>query len=189
MSQTAVYDACVLYPASLRSFLMWLGVHELVRPRWSEQILDECFDNLLENRPDLDSAALARTRTLMSEAIPDSLVTGFECRIDNLSLPDPDDVHVLAAAIEVDADRIVTFNLDDFPTDQLEPFGLEAVHPDDFVHPLIDTSPRRVLLCLRDEAAIRKNPDRSIHDVLDSLRDRGLRKSSDTMRELVEGTS
>lgn len=119
MSKTVIYDACVLYPASLRSFLMWLGVHELVRPRWTERILDECFDNLLENRSDLEPEHLERTRRLMCEAIPDCLVSGFESRIGVLSLPDPDDRHVLAAALEVDADFIATFNLRDFPDERL----------------------------------------------------------------------
>ena len=48
---TAVYDACVLYPAPLRDFLMWLGLSGRFRARWSAQIHDEWKRNLLINRP------------------------------------------------------------------------------------------------------------------------------------------
>ena len=50
---TAVYDACVLYPAPLRDFLMWLGLSGRFRARWSQAIHEEWKRNLLINRPDL----------------------------------------------------------------------------------------------------------------------------------------
>ena len=61
---TAVYDACVLYPAPLRDFLMWLGLSGRFRARWSRQIHDEWKRNLLINRPDLTSAQLDGTSDL-----------------------------------------------------------------------------------------------------------------------------
>jgi len=67
---TAVYDACVLYPASLRDFLMWLGLSGRFRARWSAQIHDEWKRNLLINRPDLSADQLDRTSDLMDRAIP-----------------------------------------------------------------------------------------------------------------------
>ena len=73
---TAVYDACVLYPAPLRDFLMWLGLSGRFRARWSPQIHDEWKRNPLINRPDLTSAQLDRTSGLMDLAIPDGLVIG-----------------------------------------------------------------------------------------------------------------
>lgn len=95
---TAVYDACVLYPAPLRDFLMWLGLSGRFRARWSAQIHDEWKRNLLLNRSDLTSAQLDRTSALMDLATPDGLVTDHEVLITGLTLPDPDDRHVLAAA-------------------------------------------------------------------------------------------
>jgi len=65
-----IYDACVLYPAPLRDLLMRLAVGGLVRARWTDQILDECFRSILDNRPDLNAAALDKTRELMNRAIP-----------------------------------------------------------------------------------------------------------------------
>jgi hypothetical protein len=94
---TAVYDACVLYPAPLRDFLMWLGLLGRFRARWSPQIHDEWKRNLLLNRPDLTRAQLDRTSGLMDLAIPDGLVIGHETLIAGLNLPDVDDRHVLTS--------------------------------------------------------------------------------------------
>jgi hypothetical protein len=66
----------------------------------------------------------------MDLAIPGALVSGHEALIDGLVLPDPDDRHVLAAAIRCHASVILTFNERDFPADVLGSFGLEAQHPD-----------------------------------------------------------
>ena len=94
-----VYDACVLYPSALRDLLLRVAAAGLVRARWSERILDEVFANLVAHRLDLDPARLLRTRALMCEAIPECLVSGYEPLVGDPDLPDPDDRHVLAAAI------------------------------------------------------------------------------------------
>jgi len=105
MAFVVLYDACVPYPAPLRDLFVRLANTGVVRARWSTAILDECFRHILVNRPDLKPEALQRTRDLMARAVPDCLVTGFEQLIDGLVLPDPDDRHVLAAAISVTAQR------------------------------------------------------------------------------------
>ena len=111
MAFVVVYDAAVLYPAPLRDLLLRVARTGLVRAHWTEQILDECFRNILANRPDLSVASLARTRELMNQAIPDVIVTGYQSLIDGLTLPDPDDRHVLAAAIRAEAQVIVTCHI------------------------------------------------------------------------------
>jgi hypothetical protein len=69
----------------------------------------------------------------MERAVPDGLVSGYETLIPALTLPDPDDRHVLAAAIRCGASAIVTFNEKDFPKDSLDEFGIHTRHPDDFI--------------------------------------------------------
>jgi predicted nucleic acid-binding protein len=137
MSVVALYDANVLYPSTLRDVLIRVGIAQLVRPRWSDQILDETFQNLQANRPDLHAEQLRRTRDLMNRALRDVLVTGHLDLIDTLDLPDRDDRHVLAAAIAGGAQVIVTKNLRDFPAWALAPHGLIAEHPDDFLVNLV----------------------------------------------------
>lgn len=119
MAFSVVYDACVLYPAPLRDFLIRTALTGVVQARWTEEILEECFRNILKNRPELSSARLERTRGLMRSVIPNSMVEGYEELIDGLTLPDPDDRHILAAAIHAGAQSIVTFNLRDFPEEVL----------------------------------------------------------------------
>lgn len=128
----ALLDANVLYPARPRDLLIRLAIAGLYQARWSERILDECFDNLIEDRPDLTYEQLARTRRLMTTALPDAIATGYEDRIEEYDLPDPDDRHVLAAAETASASLLVTHNLDDFPVEKI-PAGLRVVSPDAFV--------------------------------------------------------
>ncbi len=137
---TALLDACVLYPAPLRDLLIFLVVKDLFRARWSDTIHDEWIRSVLANRPDLKREQLQRTRNLMNTHARDSLVTGFESLIDSLALPDPDDRHVLAAAIHAGADVLVTFNLVDFPASTLANFGVQPIHPDAFLLRLIDAA-------------------------------------------------
>lgn len=130
---TAVLDACVLYPAPVRDILLSLAHQGLYHARWTATINDEWIRNLVQNRPDLNADQLRRTAERMAQAIPDSLIAGFGRFANTIELPDPDDRHVLAAALVGHADAIVTFNLKDFPATTLGPLGLEAQHPDDFV--------------------------------------------------------
>jgi predicted nucleic acid-binding protein len=184
MAFTVIYDACVLYPAPLRDLLIRLASKGLVRARWTDRILDESFRNILANRPDLVPGSLDRTRELMNRALRDVLVTGHEGLIEGLSLPDPDDRHVLAAAIRAGAQVIVTMNLDDFPESALAPFSVEALHPDDFVIHQIDLAPGLVCSVIAEQAAALKNPRRTVGEVLDSLRGCGLIRSVARLREL-----
>ena len=96
---STVFDACVLYPAPLRDFLLHLAEDELIDSYWSEEIREEWIRSLLRNRPDLKRENLERTCREMDFHFPDSLVQGYESIIPKFTLPDPDDRHVLAATI------------------------------------------------------------------------------------------
>ena len=108
---TAFLDASVLYPAAVRNILLEIATADLYFARWSNAVHDEWTNALLRDRPDLTAEQLQRTRTLMNRSVRDALVEGFEPLIEGLSLPDPNDRHVLAAAINGHADVIVTANL------------------------------------------------------------------------------
>jgi hypothetical protein len=171
---SAVFDACVLYPAPLRDFLMWLALSGSFRARWSPQIHDEWKRNLLANRTGLTQVQLDRTSALMDRAIPDALVTGHEALIEGLHLPDVDDRHVLAAAIRCGASVIVTFNERDFPVEALAPFGIEAQHPDVFVENLIDLDVAAVVGAAQRQRAKLRSPPMPVERFLEMLRRQGL---------------
>jgi hypothetical protein len=149
----------------------------IVRAKWTEQILDEVFRNIVADRTDLDVTRLGRTRELMNRAVRDVLVDGFQPLIDALTLPDADDRHVLAAAIRCGAQAIVTHNLRDFPANALKVYGLEAVHPDAFVLDLLDLSSGIVLRVLHDQAASLKSPPMTLDELLVVLERNGLVRS------------
>lgn len=182
MAFIVVYDACVLYPAPLRDLLIRLGTTGLFRARWTNQILDECFRNIIENRPDLDFDRLERTRELMNRSIRNVLVENYEELIDGLTLPDPDDRHVVAAAIRCDAQVIVTWNKKDFPSEALSPYNLEAQDPDEFVLNVLDLKPTAVSQAIQRQAASLKSPPRSPDEILDLLERRGLAQSVAMLR-------
>lgn len=86
-----------------------------------------------------------------------------------VGLPDPDDRHVVATALDAGASVIVTFNLRDFPAAVLEPLGVSAVHPDAFACELFRDHPDAVVDVIRAQAADLRNPPRTVRDVLDAL--------------------
>jgi predicted nucleic acid-binding protein len=174
MTFVAVYDASVLYPSTLRDLLLRIAQSGLVDAKWTEQILDEVFSALRRQRPDLDDAKLARTRALMGTAARDWRVSGHERLIDSLKLPDPDDRHVLAAAIRARAQIIVTSNLRHFPADELRSWDIEAMSPDEFVRDQISLDRSTVYAAVQQIANSWRNPPGSVEDVLDRLERSGL---------------
>lgn len=162
---SAILDACVLYPAHLRDLLLSMALTDLFRVRWTERIHDEWIRNLVAAGH--DAAKLARTRRLMNEAVPDCLIEGYESLIESLKLPDPDDRHVLAAAITGGVDVIVTANVKDFPEDVLEPHGIQAQHPDDFVMYQFDLNPGRYCPVIKAMRARLKNPPFTVDQFLE----------------------
>lgn len=183
---TAIYDACVFYPAPLRDLLMQLALTDLFRARWTDQIHDEWIRNVLKNRSDLNLEQLTRTKNLMNEHVRDCLVTSYEYLVPTLTLPDPDDRHVLAAAIVGGANVIVTFNRKDFPKATLAQHNIEACHPDDFISDLLDLSPSKVRLATELCQKRLKNPPKSIDQYLETLLKQGLSISVSVIRELYD---
>ena len=166
---TALLDANVLYPAGLRDLLLRLADRYLYTPLWSADIHAEWKRSLLADRPDIDAGVLDRTREVMDGHFPDAVVTGYEAIAAEFDMPDPDDRHVLAAAIHGGASVIVTRNLRDFPADRLAPQALAAQHPDAFVAGLFETDPDAVLAAVRDHRAALRHPPRSASDHLAAL--------------------
>jgi hypothetical protein len=166
---TAIFDACVLYPAPLRDLLMHLALMGLFQAKWTNAIHEEWIRNVLANRPDLRREQIERTRDLMNAHVAHCLVEGYESLVPGLTLPDPDDRHVCAAAISGGANIIVTYNLKDFPNAVLEPLGIEAQHPDDFITRLLDLAPAAVCTAVKRQREALRNPPKTVEELLETL--------------------
>lgn len=103
------------------------------RAKWTADIHEEWINALMRTTPDRDRIRLQRTRDLMNSHARDCLVTNYHHLIESLDLPDPDDRHVLAAAIVGRCDVIVTQNIKDFPLSTLSRHSIDVQHPDEFL--------------------------------------------------------
>ena len=183
---TAVLDACVLYPVSVADALMSFAVADLYAAKWTTQIEDEWIRNLESNRPEL-AGRLTRRRDLMRLAVPDWEIpqTAWRVLTPALRLPDPDDVHVLAAAIAGHADCIVTANLVDFPSSILEIHGVTAVHPDDFLMAQFDLDQVRATAVLRDMRSRSKRPPYEAEEFAQIFERNGLVGMAERLRKVA----
>lgn len=179
---TVLLDACVLYPAPLRDLLVQLSTTELFRAKWTAEIHEEWVKAVLHDRPDLHRDALERTGQLMNLAVTDALIEGYRHLVPALTLPDPDDRHVLAAAIHGKCDAIVTFNQKDFPASSLASLNIEAIHPDDFISYQFDLNDAAVITSAQACKRRLKNPLKSADEYLEILRSQSLTKTVAALR-------
>lgn len=110
----------------------------------------------------------------------------MEHPIISLALPDPDDRHVVAAAIRAGAEVIVTCNLKDFPVEALARFDIEAQHPDDFLAGLIDLAPGLVCSVVKLQREGLRNPPKTAEDLLATLESQGLTQTVGRLRQFVD---
>jgi len=181
-----VYDSCVLYPAPLRDLLMRLALTDLYRAKWTKDIHQEWIRGLLKNRPDLNEEQLQKIRKKMDLHVRDCLIEEYEDLIKSLNLPDPDDRHVLAAAIRANAQIIVTFNLSDFPAQFIDKYDIEAQHPDEFLRHLIDLAPARVIRTVQETRLSLKNPPKTSSEYLSILEQQSLPQTVAYLRDFEE---
>ncbi len=138
MAFSAIYDACVLYPFEIRDVLMTAALTRCFTLFWTEAILDECTRNLIA-----DGRATEENMKVMKDGMnkvypyANIPLADYESLIPVMT-NDSKDRHVLAAAVARKVDVIVTVNLKDFRTEALEPYGIEAQHPDVFVRHVLD---------------------------------------------------
>jgi len=179
----AVLDANVLFPAPIRDLLLNLACEGLYQPKWSDAIQEEWVRNLLVKRPDLLQSQLSKTVDAMNATFPDANIKGYEKFINGLKLPDPNDRHILAAALKSKSGVIVTFNVKDFPQDYLKNFEIEIQHPDIFVSNLINLDELRANLALTSQVKRLVNPPKTKQEVITTLEKCGLNRSAKLFRE------
>lgn len=181
---TVILDANVLYPNLLRDILLSLATTGLYHARWTARINEEWTRNLVNNKPDIASK-IGLLLEQVNQAVPDCLVEHYEFLIEGLVLPDPDDRHVLAAAIFGHADAIVTANLKDFPLSTMAQYGIEIQHPDDFVMNQLELRTFEALEVFKRVRSKRRNPPCTAAELIDMVERNGLPQTAQHLRAHV----
>ena len=184
---TALLDACVLYPLAMTDALMSLAAAGLYAAKWTTRIEQEWILSLERQRPDLVGRLMSR-RDSMRQAVADweVLESAWGPLARGIHLPDPDDLHVLAAAIAGHADCIVTSNLKDFPEGILRSYGLEAIDPDTFIINQWDLDPVRVITAFKHMRARRRKPASSAEEFAYAIEIGGLPVTAERLRAAGE---
>jgi len=175
-------DANVLYPFRKRDVLLRFYDAGLFRARWTDRILDEWTGNLLRARPELKQSIQAQ-QAKMKEVFPEALVAGFEHLEVGIALPDENDKHVLAAAIQCGAQHIITDNTRDFPLAELEQFDIEAIEADEFLARTFDLYTAEAMSVLRDLRSHYSNPVYTPSEFVLDLTAKGMPKLAARTRE------
>ena len=181
----AVYDACVLYPFHLRNVLIQCAFDGLVEARWTDNIHDEWIRNLAANTHALPMERLKATRDKMKAVLPEADVSNYRHLVPDLNLPDPDDRHVLAAAIAGKASIIVTWNLKEFPARDLLPHGVTSQSPDDFLSDLHAAVPDAFISSVKSARRNLRKTTPSVEAFVDALEQGALKQLSDVHRQNI----
>jgi len=179
----AFCDANVLYSALLRDLLIRLAIAGLCDLKWSAEIHEEWMRNLAAARPDI-APSLDRTRALMEKALPKALVHDFPPLPAHVQLPDPQDHHVLAAALHSGIGILLTFNLKDFPIEICEGLEVKVLHPDAWLPVVLRQEEALSLNVIQRMLAPLRNPPMGLPDLAESLRRQGLPATADMVLKL-----
>ncbi|HEY9312144.1 PIN domain-containing protein [Williamsia sp.] len=165
-----ILDACVMLPQNLNNLFLTLADDGMFTPVWSSDLLNEVERNLVQRFNATPSQAAHRVRH-MRRAFPhaEDHCAGYAEVIDSMT-NHPKDRHVLAAAVTSRAAMIVTANLKDFPAQALAPYGIEAVHPDDFLLDQLALDPHRVMEALATVAHRNRMPPQTVWELREALR-------------------
>jgi hypothetical protein len=164
----------------VRDVLLTLAGHEFFNPKWSTRIRAEWTRNLLERLSErsFDGDTLKRVERIaaaMDAAFPDAAI---DLEFQEPAILEPvqlKDRHVVAAAMAVRADAIVTFNIADFAAAHLhEHLQIEVLHPDDFVMDLVDLNEKRAVAAFRELRARKQNPPWAPGELVQRLQRSGL---------------
>ncbi|MDA8009470.1 MAG: PIN domain-containing protein [Pirellulales bacterium] len=179
----ALLDANVLYSSFVRDICIDLSRAGAFRGRWTDEIHQEWMRALRRNDPRMTPERLEQIRDRINGASRGCLVTGYERLIPELNLPDPDDRHVLAAAIVGRCDVIVTKNLKDFPDEALARHRIEAQPPDTFLVNQLGRDAGLFCEVIKKTRNRLKNPPHGVERYLSSLRGEGLAGTADALEK------
>jgi len=164
----AVLDTNVIYPVKVRDLIFTMADMHAFTIKWSKNIFKE-WEAVMKKKG-MEEKIIQRQLNNASLAFPDALVENYEHIMEILNLPDPDDRHVMAAAIKTNANVIVTNNVKDFPLEYLKSFNLDVKTPDEFLCDAVDLNLKAAMQAFKNMVAKYKNPPMDEMEVLVDLR-------------------
>lgn len=184
---TAFIDACTLASTLKRNLLLSLAEAEFFRVRWSDRVMDEteaAIAKILAAKSVVDATERAgRARRNMEVAFEDAVVNDYDVFLSACAgIPDPDDAHVVAAALKTQAATIVTENLKDFPAVILATLNMEVRSADEFIADTIALDPGRAVAAVRRMRERFKRPEKSAEIMLLEMEADGLTETVDVLR-------
>jgi predicted nucleic acid-binding protein len=183
---TALLDACVLYPLAMTDALLSLATAGLFAAKWTVRIEQEWIYALETRRPALAGKLVTR-RDSMRDAIPDWEVPekAWQAVAREIQLPDPNDVHVLAAAIAGKANCIVTSNLKDFPSTTVNAYAIDVIDPDTFICQQLDQQTAAGISAFKRMRGRRKKPLATATDFAQAIDLGGLPNTAERLRQSI----
>lgn len=174
-----------------RNLLLTLAEAEFFRVRWSQTVLDEtqrAIQEILTKKNVLEAAeSAARARRAMENAFEDAMVIEFEkflCVCEDL--PDPNDAHVVAAALKTQASVIVTDNLKHFPAEIMSPLNMEVRSADAFIADTIALDEGRAVAAIRRMRERLKKPEMTAERLLIEMEAIGLTETADMLKPHIQ---
>ncbi len=128
----AFLDANVLYSGTCRSLFIWLHTNKVVEIYWSQSAWNEVFRNFeINNGVEVGAKFQTSMQKNAIDKYPEHMV-----RVDSFTpvgLKDKDDEHILAAAVQVNADFLLTNDVILFSENLSEKISVKLIKPDDFL--------------------------------------------------------
>lgn len=174
--ESVIVDANIFFHMWILDPLLSLADEGLFEPMWSDAIMQEAARNLPKAWKSATASQISAFLGVVNEAYPYAQVPDWREHMEGLELPDPDDRHVLAAAIAAGAASIVTLNLADFPLAVANRYGIEIEHPDAFLCRIYDSAPQTAGAAIRRMIENKKHPPRTLAEEYAGLDKAGLRK-------------
>lgn len=176
-----------MFSPALRYLLIELADAGVIRLHWSPEVLNELVRAIGRVRPSIDATKLAAQINALDALLPGASVHASPSSMKRVTLPDPDDVHVVGAAWEAGCSILLTFNVRDFPPAilaSLEP-PISPVSPDTFLLRLLTTEATIVLPIIERLRTGLKRPPLSSAAYIDNLARAGLAQTAELLSHLL----
>ncbi len=164
---SVILDSCVIFPMPLCDTLLRAAEAELYEVHFSQEILDGATRNLVK-KGRMTEVKAARFQEVIKNTFPEAIIEVPASLVEAMT-NHPGDRHVVAAAIVANAKVIVTDNLKHFPKEALEPYDIEAQHPDVFLTKLFDNDPESMVEVIRQQVEDLKNPPHNVAEIIERL--------------------